>query len=75
MTTIVVLLATMAGSVFAGYRIKTRGLATVLEDVRRFVAIQNSKDMVAYRTTRRAVLRLRHMVTSTASNWTSGINR
>ncbi len=45
------------GAVFAWHRIKTRGLATVLEDVRRFISNQNSKDVVAYKSSKRLVSR------------------
>ncbi len=56
MTLILGLLTIITGSAFAWYRIKTRGLATVLEDIWRFVAIQNSKDVAAYNATKRLLI-------------------
>lgn len=55
---LLILLIMTVGVVFAWHRIKTRGLATVLEEGRRFIATQNSKDVAAYRDTRRTVTRL-----------------
>ncbi len=51
------LLIIIAGAAFAWYRIKTRGVATVLEETRRFIALQNSKDVMAFKATMRLVVK------------------
>ncbi len=55
---LLILLIMTVGVVFAWHRIQTRGLATALEDVWRFIANQNSKDVAAYKATRWVILRL-----------------
>lgn len=56
---LVILLALTVGGIFAWHRIKVSGLATVLEDIRRFIANQNSKDVGAYKASKTLVLRRR----------------
>ncbi len=52
-TLLLTLLIIIAGAAFAWYRIKTRGVATVLEETRQFIARQNSKDVTAFKGTKR----------------------
>jgi hypothetical protein len=46
----------MAGAGFTWYRIKTRGVATFLEETRQSIAIQNSKDVMTFKATKRLLL-------------------
>ncbi len=57
-TLLLTLLILSAGVAFAWYRIKTRGIETFMEESRRFIALQNSKDVMAFKATKRFILLL-----------------
>ncbi len=55
-TLLLTVLIITAGAAFAWYRIKTRGVAIVLDETRRFIALQNTKDVMAFKVIKRYLL-------------------
>ncbi len=55
-TLLLTLLIIIAGAALAWYRIKTRGVVAFVDETRRFIALQNSKDVMTFKATKRFLL-------------------